>query len=89
MPDLLLYRHSPVLSAKLVEVKGPRDRLSEAQRAWMRALQHAGACDQLKQHTLRTQQPLRTDVAVEVCKVLEPEAAQRKAQHNGRRRGAL
>lgn len=42
MPDLLLFRHSPAPSAKMVEVKGPRDRLSEAQRAWMRALQHAG-----------------------------------------------
>lgn len=28
--------------AKLAEVKGPRDRLSEQQRAWLAALAHAG-----------------------------------------------
>ncbi|KAI3511622.1 hypothetical protein L1887_18778 [Cichorium endivia] len=37
MPDLLLWRfHSDYRGeAKLVEVKGPRDRLSEQQRAWL------------------------------------------------------
>ncbi|PWA41718.1 fanconi-associated nuclease [Artemisia annua] len=37
MPDLLLWRfHSDYSGeAKLVEVKGPRDRLSEQQRAWL------------------------------------------------------
>lgn len=42
MPDLLLYRTAQPAGAKLVEVKGPRDRLSDTQRAWMRALQQAG-----------------------------------------------
>lgn len=82
MPDLLLYRRAPVPSAKLVEVKGPRDRLSEAQRAWMRALQQAGVCDSVcHQHHVHT-----TGVAVEVCKVVEPESAQR-ARAGSRRRG--
>lgn len=41
MPDLFLY--SPERRcAKLAEVKGPRDRLSDQQRAWMRALDAAG-----------------------------------------------
>ncbi|KAL6976266.1 Fanconi-associated nuclease 1 [Sarracenia purpurea var. burkii] len=37
MPDLLLWRFSGNYrgEAKLVEVKGPRDRLSEQQRAWL------------------------------------------------------
>ncbi|KAL2959400.1 hypothetical protein AAZX31_18G265100 [Glycine max] len=37
MPDLLLWRFHGEYSgeAKLVEVKGPRDRLSEQQRAWL------------------------------------------------------
>ncbi|XP_071720394.1 fanconi-associated nuclease 1 homolog [Rutidosis leptorrhynchoides] len=37
MPDLLLWRFNSEYSgeAKLVEVKGPRDRLSEQQRAWL------------------------------------------------------
>ncbi len=37
MPDLLLWRPDKG-DAKLSEVKGPKDRLSEAQRAWMLAL---------------------------------------------------
>lgn len=37
MPDLLLWRFRDDYrgEAKLVEVKGPRDRLSEQQRAWL------------------------------------------------------
>jgi fanconi-associated nuclease 1 len=38
MPDLLLWRPGEAGGAKLVEVKGPRDRLSEQQRAWLLAL---------------------------------------------------
>lgn len=34
LPDLLLWRPSDK-SAKLVEVKGPRDRLSHQQRFWL------------------------------------------------------
>jgi fanconi-associated nuclease 1 len=41
MPDLLLWRPSD-RRAKLSEVKGPRDRLSEQQRAWAAALSGAG-----------------------------------------------
>ena len=41
MPDLLLWRPSD-RRAKLSEVKGPRDRLSEQQRAWAAALSDAG-----------------------------------------------
>lgn len=44
MPDLLLWRFHGENSgeAKLVEVKGPRDRLSEQQRAWLLFLMDAG-----------------------------------------------
>ena len=41
MPDLLLWRPAD-RRAKLSEVKGPRDRLSEQQRAWAAALSGAG-----------------------------------------------
>lgn len=41
MPDLLLW-HPDRLEAKLVEVKGPRDRLSDQQRAWIAAITAAG-----------------------------------------------
>jgi len=41
MPDLLLWQPETV-SAKLVEVKGPRDRLSEQQRAWIAFLTSQG-----------------------------------------------
>lgn len=41
MPDLLLWNPAR-LKAKLVEVKGPRDRLSEQQRAWAHALTQGG-----------------------------------------------
>lgn len=37
MPDLLLW-NVDTCKAKLSEVKGPRDRLSEQQRAWINAL---------------------------------------------------
>ncbi|GAU17744.1 hypothetical protein TSUD_171320 [Trifolium subterraneum] len=44
MPDLLLWRFCGEYSgeAKLVEVKGPRDRLSEQQRAWLLMLMDCG-----------------------------------------------
>lgn len=44
MPDLLLWRfHGDYRGeAKLVEVKGPRDRLSEQQRAWLLLLMDCG-----------------------------------------------
>ncbi|PHT28618.1 Fanconi-associated nuclease 1 -like protein [Capsicum baccatum] len=44
MPDLLLWRFHDDYSgeAKLVEVKGPRDRLSEQQRAWLLFLMDCG-----------------------------------------------
>ncbi|XP_072071714.1 fanconi-associated nuclease 1 homolog isoform X2 [Arachis hypogaea] len=44
MPDLLLWRFNGEYSgeAKLVEVKGPRDRLSEQQRAWLLLLMDCG-----------------------------------------------
>ncbi|KAK2991082.1 hypothetical protein RJ640_022468, partial [Escallonia rubra] len=44
MPDLLLWRFHGEYSgeAKLVEVKGPRDRLSEQQRAWLLFLIDSG-----------------------------------------------
>lgn len=44
MPDLLLWRFHDNYSgeAKLVEVKGPRDRLSEQQRAWLLFLTDCG-----------------------------------------------
>lgn len=41
MPDLLLW-HPERRVAKLSEVKGPRDRLSDQQRAWIAALSEAG-----------------------------------------------
>ncbi|KAJ1697006.1 hypothetical protein LUZ63_005518 [Rhynchospora breviuscula] len=45
MPDLLLWRfhaNSTCGEVKLVEVKGPRDRLSEQQRAWILVLMDCG-----------------------------------------------
>ncbi|KAJ7979130.1 Fanconi-associated nuclease [Quillaja saponaria] len=44
MPDLLLWRFHGEYSgeAKLVEVKGPKDRLSEQQRAWLLLLMDCG-----------------------------------------------
>ncbi|KAH7565057.1 hypothetical protein JRO89_XS09G0122000 [Xanthoceras sorbifolium] len=44
MPDLLLWRFHEEYrgEAKLVEVKGPRDRLSEQQRAWLLMLMDCG-----------------------------------------------
>ncbi|KAL7081099.1 hypothetical protein ACP275_14G018200 [Erythranthe tilingii] len=44
MPDLLVWRLHDCYSgeAKLVEVKGPRDRLSEQQRAWLLFLMDCG-----------------------------------------------
>ena len=43
MPDLLLW-HAGRRAAKLSEVKGPRDRLSDQQRAWMAALSGGRRC---------------------------------------------
>jgi Fanconi-associated nuclease 1 len=55
MPDLLLWRPDADLPpgaprARLVEVKGPRDRLSDQQRAWLAALEDAAGleCEVLK-----------------------------------------
>lgn len=42
LPDLLLWRPAPQRDARLVEVKGPTDRLSEQQRAWIAAMAGAG-----------------------------------------------
>lgn len=44
MPDLLLWRFHGYYKgeAKLVEVKGPRDQLSEQQRAWLLLLMDCG-----------------------------------------------
>lgn len=44
MPDLLLWRFNREFGgeAKLVEVKGPRDQLSEQQRAWLLFLMDCG-----------------------------------------------
>jgi len=39
---LLLWRLTPHKEARLVEVKGPTDRLSEQQRAWIAAMAAAG-----------------------------------------------
>ncbi|KAK9794912.1 hypothetical protein WJX73_005165 [Symbiochloris irregularis] len=48
MPDLLLWKPGEAV-AKLSEVKGPRDRLSDQQRAWITALTSAGVrCEVLK-----------------------------------------
>ena len=52
MPDLLLW-HPARRAAKLAEVKGPRDRLSDQQRAWMAALAAAG----LQAEVLKVQEP--------------------------------
>jgi len=41
LPDLILYRESDI-SCKVVEVKGPKDRLSDKQRAWLDQLLNAG-----------------------------------------------
>ena len=48
MPDLFLY-NTERREALLSEVKGPRDRLSDQQRAWIAALEDAGlGCEVLK-----------------------------------------
>jgi Fanconi-associated nuclease 1 len=41
LPDLVLW-HPARKAAQLVEVKGPRDRLSDQQLAWMQVLGAAG-----------------------------------------------
>jgi hypothetical protein len=52
LPDLLLWRPA-TRDAKLSEVKGPRDRLSDSQRAWMAAL----AAADVKVEVLRVEEP--------------------------------
>jgi len=42
-PDLLLLADRPRLAARLVEVKGPGDKLSDSQQVWLDALLSAGA----------------------------------------------
>ena len=42
LPDLLLWRLFPTKEARLLEVKGPTDRLSEQQRAWIACMAAAG-----------------------------------------------
>lgn len=42
LPDLLLWRTTPHKEAHLLEVKGPTDRLSEQQRAWIACIAAAG-----------------------------------------------
>ena len=42
-PDLLMLASHPVLAARLVEVKGPNDKLSDGQHAWIDVLVRAGA----------------------------------------------
>lgn len=42
LPDLALWCTQPRKAAKLVEVKGPRDTLSQQQRAWFLALEACG-----------------------------------------------
>jgi hypothetical protein len=42
LPDLLLWRLAPRKEARVVEVKGPTDRLSDQQRAWLAAMAAAG-----------------------------------------------
>lgn len=42
LPDLAVWRREPQKAAKLVEVKGPRDSLSQQQRAWLVALKECG-----------------------------------------------
>ena len=52
MPDLLLW-HAGRRQAKLSEVKGPRDRLSEQQKAWILAIASAG----MKVEVLKVKEP--------------------------------
>jgi len=54
MPDLLLWRAAS-REAKLAEVKGPRDRLSTSQIAWMNALEAAG----LRAEVLKVVEPVQ------------------------------
>ena len=42
-PDLLMLASHPKLAARLVEVKGPNDKLSDGQHAWIHVLVCAGA----------------------------------------------
>ena len=59
MPDIFLWREHPTtgsLEGRFVEVKGPRDRLSDQQIAWLRDLDAVGA-DAV---VLRVQEPKET-----------------------------
>jgi Fanconi-associated nuclease 1 len=42
LPDLLLWRTEPAKEARFVEVKGPTDRLSDQQRAWLACMSAVG-----------------------------------------------
>ena len=55
MPDIFLWRETSggSLEGRFVEVKGPRDRLSEQQIAWLRDLEAEGAAVTV----LRVQEP--------------------------------
>lgn len=52
MPDLLLWK-AEERRAKLSEVKGPRDQLSDQQRAWIAALSQSG----IKVEVLKVKEP--------------------------------
>lgn len=53
LPDLLLWRLSPNKEARLLEVKGPTDRLSEQQRAWIACMASAG----MQVHVCKVHEP--------------------------------
>ena len=55
LPDLLLWNPG-TRCAKLSEVKGPRDRLSQQQRAWMHAMMDA----QIDVEVLKVMEPKAT-----------------------------
>lgn len=63
MPDLLLWRFNNGDGfrgeAKLVEVKGPRDRLSEQQRAWMLTLMDYGFNTEICRISPHTNTPMK------------------------------
>ncbi|KAK8933447.1 hypothetical protein KSP39_PZI015928 [Platanthera zijinensis] len=69
MPDLLLWRfHGNDMEggeAKLVEVKGPRDRLSEQQRAWILTLMDCGIDTEGCRHVIKGQ---IQEIKLNVCK---------------------
>uniref|UniRef100_A0A6B2KZY2 Fanconi-associated nuclease n=1 Tax=Arcella intermedia TaxID=1963864 RepID=A0A6B2KZY2_9EUKA len=60
MPDLILYKEKERIS-KFVEVKGPRDRLSDKQRVWIDTLLEAGADVQVLHVTDKDKQDCKDD----------------------------